>query len=495
MNHWRRVLAFSSTPRALLGHDGSGLPGAHFSRRRAHGWSRGADIPRNGAGCPGALDRGRRLYATTPAYVLSPKNHRKTQSLVKIEATAESVKMQETKEMNANANAEADPDRRRLTQIVIDFEKQRWLQLPPKTHFLRPNPVKLQATSRSFSGAAIFFLASSSSCSSSSSSSSAFSSSSSFASGLRRFSTVGEIRTLDEALAKFSGTPKGRYFVVRNLKKGGASNVSSNNDNNFQSQDRNNNSAEKISEKTTLNEVIAMIVDPRSAPGGPRPEVIVRPPNVPPPKAFVKVNRVFFPVKDDVQILPTAAAEGEIDEHGWWRWVLLGGLGLVLLYPLLGWYLSEDACPIIIHKEKDDPAPMVGKYYTSLPVKMKDLKKAEVVMGRPQKDHMKTWSDIEKNWNTPGPNAPHLGAGAGAAPAEGNARFGAAGVGATARQNGLRRRASSSSLDEDDGDDEEEVDLGGGSEVKLRRDVNLRRNMRLEIGRTDVCKDNNAAKK
>ena len=120
---------------------------------------------------------------------------------------------------------------------------------------------------------------------------------------------------------------------------------------------------------------------------------------------------------------------------------------------------------------------------------MKDLKKPEVVMGRPQKDHMKTWSDIEKNWNTQGPNATHLGAGAGAAPAQGDARFGAAGFGATAKRGANGGAYSSSAYDDDD----EEYEAAG-SQVKLRRDVNLRRNMRLEIGRTDVCPDNNNKK-
>ena len=37
--------------------------------------------------------------------------------------------------------------------------------------------------------------------------------------------------------------------------------------------------------------------------------------------------------------------------------------------------------------------------------------------------------------------------------------------------------------------EEEEEELAPGEEVKLRRDVNLRRNMRLEMGRADKCKE------
>jgi len=220
-----------------------------------------------------------------------------------------------------------------------------------------------------------------------------------------------------------------------------------------------NNNKNATEAPATLNEAIAMIIDPRSPGGGPRPEVVLRPPNVPPPKHYVKVQKLFKPVKDDVAVLPLGELEGEDDLHNWWKAVLAALLLLAIAYPLLAWYLSEDGCPIIYEKEKDDPAPMVGRYHTSLPVKMKDIKKAEVVMGRPQKDHMKTWSDIEKNWNTDRPDAAHLRAGAGAAPAEGNARFGVAD-------------------DEADDDEDEEISLGSdgkggrsayGSEVEARR--------------------------
>ena len=128
---------------------------------------------------------------------------------------------------------------------------------------------------------------------------------------------------------------------------------------------------------------------------------------------------------------------------------------------------------------------------------MKDLKKAEVVMGRPQKEDMKTWSDIEKTWNTAGADAAHLRSSG--APAEGNARFGVA------------------NDEDDDDDDDDDVVVGkGGSggegsgnggggnggnaaaangEVKLRRDVNLRQNMRLELGKTGKCEEEEKKKK
>jgi len=347
----------------------------------------------------------------------------------------------------------------KLSQIVVDFEKMRWLPLPQRTHFLRPDSSKLESSLRGFASFAA-------------TSASSFSSSSSSSIGaLRRKTTSTDFRSLDDVMNLITGKKKTRYFVKTKAfkaKSSGAENISRNNET---TGDQNNNSGDQVYPVKTLDEVIAMIVDPRSPTGGPRPEVVVRPPNVPPPKHFVKVKKLFLPVEDDVKVLPSGELSGTTDDHSWWKYVTAALVGLLLLYPLLAWYLSHDACPIIYEKEKDNPAPMVGSYYTSLPVKMKDIKKAEVVMGRPQKEHMKTWSDIEKNWNTAEPNDAHFRAGA--APAEGNARFGIAN-------------------DEDDDDDDFGADGADGEvgrEVKLRRDANLRRNMRLELGRAGKCKE------
>jgi len=278
-----------------------------------------------------------------------------------------------------------------------------------------------------------------------------------------------------------TGKRKIRYLVKTRGFKVGVDNCSHNNESDGNADDeRNNNHEAKTVPPTQLDEVIAMIVDPRSPTGGPRPEVVVRPPNVPPPKHFIKFKKHFQPVKDDVEVLPLKEVKGEADEHNWWKAVVAGVIGVGCFYFLLAGYLSKDACPLEIpEKEKDDPMPMVGKYHTSLPVKMKDLQKAEVVMGRPQKDHIKSTSDIEKNWNTADPNAAHLRAGAGAAPAEGNARYGVANdEDDDEAGRGRGRGGSGASLDD-------EV----GQEVKLRRDVNLRQNMRLELGKTGQCKE------
>jgi len=239
---------------------------------------------------------------------------------------------------------------------------------------------------------------------------------------------------------------------------------------------RNNNNSE-VSDQKTLNEVIAMIRDPRSTSGASRPEVVLRPPNFPPPKQFVNDGRAFAPVKDDVQPLPLVESQGEPDAHNTWMIPLAALAALAALFGV-AWWQKRDGCPLLLSPPKDDPPPMVGKYETSLPVKMKDLKKAEVVMGRPQKDNLKTWSEIEKNWNTTAPNAGHKRAGH-AAPAEGDARFASASL------------AAASTGEEEE--EEEEVEVS--RPVQLRREApHRRRNMDLEIGKTGICKDDGGKK-
>merc|ERR1719431_2058810 len=180
----------------------------------------------------------------------------------------------------------------------------------------------------SVSSSAFLLHALSSSPSSSSSYSSSSSSSSSAA--LRRFSTApSEIRGLDQAMELITGKRKIRYLVKTRGFKVGVDNCSHNNKSDGNADDeKNNNHEAKTVPPTQLDEVIAMIVDPRSPTGGPRPEVVVRPPNVPPPKHFIKFKKHFQPVKDDVEVLPLKEVKGEADEHNWWKAVVAGVIGV-----------------------------------------------------------------------------------------------------------------------------------------------------------------------
>jgi len=218
------------------------------------------------------------------------------------------------------------------------------------------------------------------------------------------------------------GKKKAPYYYIRSSAVFGKKPRALNNSSNNSSEDDKNNNGKlpedpwQLPNQPNVDDFVKMTLDSKSHPGGPKPEVVLKPPELP-PKHFEVWGRHYYPLKDDVKVLSNAGSDGVADEHNWWKLALAGLAAAGLFYLLLPKMLATDGCPLIDDPPQDNPRPMSGKYHTSLPIKMRTITETvskQTSFGRPQKDGLASWSETEKNWNTAGPDGTHRKAGYGA---------------------------------------------------------------------------------